>query len=480
MSDAPGSSPAPLRGELRPPGDKSSSHRALLFAGFAEGTSTLHGVLRAGDTQSTIHVLRALGAVIEERAAPDSGDARDGGVLLVTGRPQPLSPEAALDCGNAGTLTRLLLGVLAGREGAWELRGDASLSSRPMGRVVEPLRALGAEILRAGDTARDADAARGANVAHGADELTPARDAFTLPLSVRGAALHGGTVRVEIPSAQVKSALLLAGLRADAPLTVQQSTPTRDETERMLPRFGARVERRAGEATVFPGALRAAEVHVPADASAAIFPLLAALLVPGSAISLRDVDLSPRRTGFLRALERADANVLVASRRNLADGLPLRSGGTARTRSAEQVAAGECGDLIVEAGPLRGFDIEPADVPDLIDELPALTVAACAAEGPSHFAGLAELRHKESDRLREIALLAVELGAEVEASGDALTIHPRGPLRAPHSVQHDDHRVAMARAVAQYAVRGCAPASPDSAAISYPRFADDLAALGAG
>lgn len=462
--------PAPLVGSVRPPGDKSTTHRALLLAALADGTSAIRGALDAADTRSTLSVIRALGAQIEGVRA----DGALGEELRITGRPEPLSPDAPLDCGNAGTLARLLIGLLAPRRGSWKLVGDESLSKRPMGRVTEPLAGLGARVL--GVPAQEPEGASSAS----------------LPLEVVGASLRGGRVEVALPSAQVKSALLLAALGADSPLTVVQHVATRDETERMLPRFGIAVERAPDAATVTPGALRAAYIEVPGDASAAAFPLVGALLVPGSRVRVEGVDLSPRRTGFLRALERAGADVLVRARgapgseQDLSPGpnaargdppLPVRPGGTALTRSGAQAALGEVGELEASFGALQPFDIAPEDVPDLIDELPLLALVASAASGTSRFAGLAELRVKESDRLTELARLARELGAEVALDDDALQITGRGELRAPTSVEHPDHRIAMTRAIANYAVLGTVIAQPTSAGISYPGFATDLTEL---
>lgn len=461
-----GSKPA-IVGELRVPGDKSTTQRVLLLAAMAEGETLARGALRAGDTLATAGVVAALGARVawEEAAA--------GPTLRVQGAPAPASPSAPLDCGNAGTCARLLLGLLAGHDGAWTLTGDDSLRRRPMARVVEPLATLGARI----------------------DPAAPGGSPDRLPLTVQGAPLRGGHIEVALPSAQVKSALLLAGLRADAPLAVLQHVPTRDHTERLLPRFGARVEVEAAAVTVHPGALRGATLDVPGDPSSAAFPLLAALLVPGSELWLRDVGLWPRRTGFLRTLLAAGADVMVLHRRatsahafaGVAAGAarettgPVVLGETAGTRAyAGPPDDDPRGDLRVTASTLAAFDIAPEDVPDLIDEVPLLALAAARARGTSHFRGLAELRVKESDRLATTVELLSALGVPTRVRGDGLQIEGVPELREPaHWPVFDDHRLALCCAVAAL-VEGWRMPQREALAtgeVSYPGFAGSLEAL---
>lgn len=469
-----------LRGELRPPGDKSVTHRALLLGGLAQGRTTVHGPLDAADTRASAAAVEALGATV----------AWQDGVLTVDGCPAPGRPGAALDCGNSGTTARLLTGLLAPRPGRWLLDGDASLRRRPMGRVVTPLASLGATIAAAGEAsptsavpadaapahAAPADAAPAhAAPAHGADQRpspSPVTgdppppgagqgsadgDRLRLPLRIDGASLRGGDVHVAVPSAQVKSALMLAGLAARAPLTVHQSTPTRDHTERLLPRFGAEVQVDPGAVTVSPGPLAGTSVQVPGDPSSAAFAVVAALLLPGSRLTLRGVGLWPRRGGFLLALQQADAPVEVLSLRDQ-DGDPLA-------------------DLHVESGAYEAFTIQARDVPDLVDELPILALAASRAQGTSRLLGLGELRVKESDRLAGLVALLGDLGVPVEQQGDGLTITGVSSFRAAPErfVDHPDHRLAMTAALATLVTTGQLPAPP-AAAVSWPGFAADLAA----
>jgi 3-phosphoshikimate 1-carboxyvinyltransferase len=428
----------PLIGSVGLPGDKSCTQRALLLGAVAEGRTVARGALRAGDTQATADIVAALGARVswQEAAAGGAG----ASTLSIEGVQEPASPRAPLDCRNAGTAARLLLGLLAGRRGRWTLDGDASLRGRPMDRVIAPLRGMGADI-------------RGEK----------------LPLQVQGAPLAGGRHEVATPSAQVKSALLLAGLCADGPTTVLQHVPTRDHTERWLPRFGARLEVEPGAVTVHPGRLAAARLDIPGDPSSAAFLVVAALLTPGSDVWLRGVGLWPRRTGFLRALERAGADVMVLRR---AEAAPVAADAGA---SADPV-----GDLRAGASELRAFEIAPEDVPDLVDEIPVLALAAARAHGTSRFAGLRELRFKESDRIAGIAELLAAMGARVAVEGDALSITGVPALRAPsRRPRSDDHRLALTAAVA--ATSAGWPLPPlDAADISFPGFADVLGRLRPG
>jgi len=409
-----------LRGQLRPSGDKSMTHRGLLLAGLAEGTSTLRGGLDSLDTRATLALVRELGAHV----------VRKGDALVVTGCPLPRSPADVLDCGNSGTTARLASGLLAGRRGHWTLDGDASLRRRPMDRALNPLRSLGASIRGDG-----------------------------LPVTIEGGQLRGGSVQVDVPSAQVKSALLLAGLVSEGPLTVVQHTPTRDHTERMLPGFGIEVDVDPGAVTVVPGSLRAADVDVPGDPSSAALVVAAGLLVPGSHVHLVDVGLWPRRTGFLRALARAGADIVVSS------------------RSCDDQAADPRGDLIVRAGPLRAFDIAPEDVPDLIDEVPVLALVAALAEGTSRFAGLGELRWKESDRIEATAAMLSALGVRVELGDEELLITGAGRLTGRADCDHPDHRLAMTATIARLANGEALPPSVPAADISWPGFLPTLERL---
>lgn len=413
-----------LIGETSVPGDKSTTQRALLLGAVAEGETVARGALRADDTLATAAVVASLGAQVAWEAGDD--------LLRVRGVDPLASPEQALDCRNAGTAARLLLGLLAGRSGRWLVDGDASLRARPMSRVTEPLAAMGAALR--GDR---------------------------LPLRVEGAPLHGGRIEVELPSAQVKSALLLAGLVADGPTTVVQHIPTRDHTERMLPRFGIRTEVDPGEVTVHPGRPRGATLSVPGDPSSAAFLVVAALLLPGSDLILRDIGLWPRRTGFLDVLEHAGADVMI----------------TRRESEGRAADSDPRGDLRVGGSGLTAFEIAPEQVPDLVDEVPILALAAARARGTSRIAGLSELRLKESDRVAGIARLLTALGVPVELSDDSLAITGVEAFKRPsRPLESEDHRLALTAAV------GCLasgwPLPPLAAAeVSFPGFAECVASL---
>ncbi len=440
MSSA--ASPGPLIGTCRVPGDKSVTQRALLLGAFADGRTHVRGALRAGDTRATADVVAALGAEIASSDGHPEGPAADGSEaaspaaadVVITGCPLPRSVERPLDCRNAGTAARLLLGLLAGRSGSWILDGDPSLRRRPMARVAQPLRSAGARI-----------------------------EGDLMPVTVTGARLAGVTHEVALPSAQVKSALLLSGLVAEGPTTVVQHVLTRDHTERMLPTFGVRLHQQPGVTTVFPGPLRGASVDVPGDPSAAAFVVVSTLLTPGSEVWVRDVGLWPRRTGFLRALERAGADVMVL-RRDARDGAPQPADPRGDLRAAF-------------AGRLKAFDIGPTDVPDLVDELPILALAAALADGTSRFGGLAELRLKESDRVATVAALLQELGVPVSVVGDELRITGVPVLTAAAAPDVSaDHRLELTAAVA---AQVCGRERPVGAAadVSFPGFGALLAGL---
>jgi 3-phosphoshikimate 1-carboxyvinyltransferase len=406
-SDAPGrldwiSRPAkPLRGTLRVPGDKSVSHRALMLGALAEGESHIHGFLEGEDTRATAAVFAQLGVSIE---TPAPGERLVHGVGLHGLR----GADGPLDCGNAGTGMRLLTGLLAGQAFDSTLVGDESLSRRPMRRVTEPLVWMGARI----DTR---------------EGMPPLR-------------IHGGRhlegIRYELPvaSAQVKSALLLAGLYAAGETEILEPHPTRDYTERMLAAFGWPIDFAPGRARLTGGhVLRATDVQVPADFSSAAFFLVAASLVPGSDLLLRAVGLNPRRTGLLQALGLMGADIGVQAARH--------SGG-------EPIA-----DLRVRHAPLQGIELPEALVPDMIDEFPALFVAAAAARGTTVIRGAAELRVKESDRIASMAAGLRALGVVVEEMPDGAVI--TGGTFCPGMVEsHGDHRVAMSFAVAGLLAEG--------------------------
>lgn len=408
----------PLRGNLDIPGDKSVSHRAVMLASLADGVSRIDGFLEGADTRATAAIFARMGVGIEAPAA---------GVRIVhgVGVDGLRAPDAALDCGNAGTAMRLLAGLLAGQGFDSVLVGDASLSQRPMRRVVEPLAAMGARI--------DSDDGHA-------------------PLRIHcGHALHGIDHAPPVASAQVKSALLLAGLSADGETVVREPHPTRDYTERMLQAFGYPVEVAAGRVALRGGGrLRATDVVVPSDFSSAAFFIVAACVVPGSELRLRGVGMDPRRTGLLRVLREMGADIDVTG----------------------------VGDIVVRHAPLRGIEVPVECVPDMIDEFPALCVAAACARGTTVIRGAAELRVKESDRIASMAGGLRALGIVVDETPDGAVIHG-GRLHGGNVDSHGDHRIAMAFAVAgQLADGEVRIADVANVATSFPGF-DDLA-RGAG
>ena len=384
-----------LRGEPAVPGDKSISHRAILLAALADGVSRIDGFLEGADTRATAAIFGRLGVRI---------DAQADGVRIVhgVGIDGLRAADGALDCGNAGTAMRLLSGLLSGQGFDSTLVGDASLSRRPMQRVTAPLASMGARI----------DAVDG-----------------HAPLHIRGGQpLQGIDYTLPVASAQVKSALLLAGLRARGETVVREPQPTRDCTERMLQAFGYPIAYREGEARVSGGhRLRATDVAVPADFSSAAFFLVAGALVPGSELHLRRVGVNPRRIGLLPVLRAMGADILATDLRD---------------QGGEPVA-----DLRVRHAPLHGIEVPVGHVADMIDEFPVLCVAAACAQGTTTIRGAAELRVKESDRIATMAAGLRALGIDVHERPDGAVIHG-GRLRGGTVDSHGDHRIAMAFAVA--------------------------------
>jgi 3-phosphoshikimate 1-carboxyvinyltransferase len=416
-----------LRGAVAVPGDKSLAHRALILGALAEGTTTVTGFPGGADVLSTLGAMRALGAGAEWQ----------GDTVRVEGRGAALGcPEAlTLDCGNSGTTMRLTMGLVAAGRGTVVLDGDASLRRRPMERVADPLRAMGA-------TVRTIDG--------------------RAPVTVEGRALEGIEWTLPVASAQVKSAILLAGLRARGTTRVREHVASRDHTERMLGHFGVSVGRGPGWVEVGGGQrLTAAAVPLPGDVSSAAFLVVAALLVPGSEVRVRDVGMNATRTGILAILRRMGASV--------------------ETTAVREVAGEPWADLTVRAARLRGTAVAPEEVPAAIDELPILCIAAAVAEGETSITGAAELRVKESDRIAALEQLRL-CGVAVETRPDGLVIRGTGGrgLRGARIEARGDHRIAMAFAVAGLvAGDGVVVADPACVEVSFPGFFTRLTELGA-
>jgi 3-phosphoshikimate 1-carboxyvinyltransferase len=424
----------PLSGTVRVPGDKSISHRALMLATLAVGRSHVTGLLTGQDVMATAWAMRALGAIVH---LDEAGNAQVDGAGLGA----LAEPDHVIDYGNAGTGVRLTLGMVAGHPVAATFCGDASLSRRPMGRVLDPLRTMGATVV--------------------------AREGDRLPLSIRGPRTLAPIVyRPPVASAQVKSAVLLAGLNAPGETTVVERVPTRDHTERMLAAFGAEVRREEtdeGLAITVTGqpTLTPCDVTVPADPSSAAFPLVAGLIVPDSQVRVPDVLLNPARTGLLATLGEMGADIAVEN---------------------ERPAGGErIGDVRVRASRLKGVTVPAERAPAMIDEYPVLAVAAAFAEGPTHMPGIAELKVKESDRLAAVAEGLAANGVGVDVGEDWLTVRGRAARIGGGTVAtHLDHRIAMS-----FLVLGLAADEPvrvdDHAVIatSFPGFVPLMTGAGA-
>lgn len=422
--------PAPLNGTVRVPGDKSISHRALILGAAAQGETRIDGLLEGADVLATADAMRALGAEITKT---ESGSYKVKGC----GAGGFSSPETALDFGNAGTGARLVMGLVAGAQIEAQIIGDASLSSRPMGRVMRVLEKMGAQI-----TASEGD---------------------TLPLSVSPAPLIPADITPDVVSAQVKSAILLAALGTSGKTIIRERILTRDHSENMLALFGANIERYEEAAhhvaaLTGPAQLKGCEISVPGDPSSAAFPIIAALIVPGSDIVLENIMLNRQRDGLIRVLREMGGDITLLNQRSAA---------------GEQVA-----DLRVRHAPLHGIEVSGDIAPDMIDEYPALAVAASVAEGVTHMAGLAELRVKESDRLAAIANGLKANGVTLESGDDWLKV-TGGTVKGGGLVQtHHDHRIAMAFLCLGLAAEN--PVEIDDAAMiatSFPSFFELMAKL---
>ncbi len=407
-------------GHLAVPGDKSISHRAVLIGALCDGETRVRGFGRSGDTEATVGAARALGVRVEDVSADELVVA---GVGLRGLRP----PDGAIDCGNAGTLIRLLTGIVAGQQGRFELTGDDSLRSRPMDRIAEPLARMGARI-------------------ETADGVPP--------VVVEGFdGLHGIDYRLPVASAQVKSAILLAGVNAEGTTTVVEPAPTRDHTELMLAAAGARVRRRPSSVSLEPaGRLELGEVVVPGDFSAAAPFVVAATLLAGSELTVHDLGLNPLRTGLLDVLERMGARLSVYNRRKLGGEL--------------------VGDLEIRSAQLVGTEVAPEEVPRLVDELPLFALAAAFARGESRVRGAGELRVKETDRIETVTNALRRLGIRIQDRDDGFEV--RGVPSRPRGGSMDsagDHRIAMLGAVAGLVSReGVEVRGAEAVAISFPGF----------
>lgn len=422
--------PAGLKGTLRVPPDKSISHRSAIFAAMTPEPVRVTNYLDAADTNSTLAAVQAVGALVQ-RTGP--------GELLIrgTGLHDPQQPDGPIDVGNAGTLMRLLPGWLAARPGtSWTFDGDSSIRRRPVDRIAVPLREMGATI-------------------EATNERFP-------PFTLHGAELRGIEYVLPVASAQVKSCVLLAGMSTAEPTTVVEPRPSRDHTERMLAAAGAPIERDGGRVTVRRvDELGLERVAVPGDLSSAAFWVAAAVLVPGSRIVLEDVNVNWTRTGFLRIVERMGGIVLgdLEQHGAFTPGEPVS-------------------ELDVAHGPLRGTTVAPEEVPLAIDELPLVALLGCFADGETVVTGAQELKVKESDRIATVVDGLRGLGADIEATDDGFVVRGTGGLRGGTISSHGDHRLAMLGAIAGLASReGVEVQEMDAAAVSYPRFTDDLATL---
>lgn len=411
-----------FRGAFRMPGDKSITHRAYLFGALAKGVSTIEGASQGDDCNSTRRCLSALGLVFE--------DAPGRPLVAIGGAEELKAPVGMLDCGNSGTTLRLLMGVIAASNITCELSGDESLNRRPMERVAAPLRLMGARI-----------------------ETTNGRP----PVRVTGTKLQGASVTPEAASAQIKSAVLLAALRAEGKTILHEPVATRDHTERMIRSFGGRIRKRGTHLEIEgPQALTATHVRIPGDPSSAAPFVVAALIRPDSEVMIEGVLLNPHRVRYLDVLR--------------------EMGGRIETEITSTTDAEPSGRIIVRSSELRGIRLPEDAVPAIVDELPILAVAAAFAEGRFEVRGAGELRVKESDRIKAMVEGLATLGARVVELEDGFTVEGRQPLRGATVQSHGDHRIAMALAVAALGAEGDTEiAGAEVVSISLPGFFSELA-----
>ncbi|WP_026694831.1 3-phosphoshikimate 1-carboxyvinyltransferase [Peribacillus kribbensis] len=417
---------ASLQGEVEIPGDKSISHRAVMFGSLAEGVTTVRNFLPGSDCLSTIDCFRKLGVRIHQ----------EGSNVTITGNGFRglLEPQELLDTGNSGTTTRLMLGILAGLPFHSVMAGDSSIAKRPMGRVVSPLREMGAVI-----TGRSGG------------EYTP--------LAINGSKLKGIRYELPVASAQVKSAILLAGLQAEGETVVIEKSKTRDHTERMIVQFGGAID---VDQTVIklngPQVLKAADVHVPGDISSAAFFLAAGAVTPHSTIVLRNVGLNPTRDGILEVLKRMGAKMTIS-----------------RTESE---AAEPVGDITISSSELQGVEISGNLIPRLIDEIPIIALIATQARGKTIIRDAAELKVKETNRIDTVAGELAKLGAKITPTEDGLIIEGKTSLSGAEVSSHGDHRIGMMLSVASLITEGeLVLQDPASINVSYPQFFEHLNSL---
>lgn len=421
-----------LRAEFNVPGDKSISHRVAIFGGLSNGTCEISNFLPSEDCLNTLKAMRSLGAefdVIEELEG--YGPTR----LRIHGQSMKLTaPESPIDCGNSGTGMRLLAGLLAGQDFTSELFGDASLSSRPMGRITKPLEEMGAKLETLGEIPGCA------------------------PLKIHGSKLKPITYQMPVASAQVKSAILLAGMFADGTTTVIQPSTTRDHTERMLTNFRVSIRSDGNEITMPGGQIpESCDFAVPGDISSAAFWLVAAAAMDGSRLLLKDVGLNPTRTAILKVLGRMGARITEVVQSS--NGEPI-------------------GNIEVYGAQLKGTTLLPEEIPNLIDEIPVIAVAAALAEGATHIRNSRELRVKETDRITTTVGNLRKMGVEVEEFEDGMIVHGCKKLKGAHLESHGDHRIAMAFAIAGLFASGeTIIHGTDCINTSYPGFAHHLEAI---
>lgn len=416
----------PLHGELMIPGDKSISHRSVMFASLAKGTSHIKGFLPGADCLSTIHCFRQMGIEIYQEES----------MVTVTGQGMRglKKPKSILDCGNSGTTTRLISGILAGQNFTSTLTGDESIQKRPMKRIILPLTQMGASI-------------------------ASLRDNGCAPLQITGRPLHGITYHSPVASAQVKSAILLAGLYAEGETSVIEPSVSRNHTEIMLKAFGANVSCHDTTASVHhTDELFASNIEVPGDISSAAYFIVAALMIPNSDIILHNVGINPTRDGLLRAIEMMGGKIEILSIKN---------------EDTEAIA-----DLHIKSQNLHGTTFGGDIIPAMIDEIPALAALACFAEGETIIKDAEELKVKESNRIKVMVEELSKMGAQIEETEDGMIIHGKHSLHSAQIDSHKDHRIAMTFSILSRAIgQDLAIIDKDCVKISYPNFYEHLHSL---